>query len=550
MMAHAARDPLFYAALAVANSDVPGVGEFCIRCHSPTGWLEGRGNPPTGQGLTGNDLNGVQCDFCHRAKDPMVPDSSIVPPVPGYGNAMFVAQQARTPKRGPYSDALAQFHAVQEDTFYRRGDFCGVCHNVSNPLQSANAATEPPHTYGVIERTYSEWKLSWYASQGEAGTCQSCHMPPAQGYGCTIMASPLRPDIPAHNLTGGNTFVPDILGEFWTTGVDTALLALGKQRAIRMLESAATLEARAFRLGDTVRLLVRVTNETGHKLPTGYPEGRRMWLSVVGRNAGGDTLFTSGAYDTATAVLTHDPQARIYETQPGLTTTTAALHGLPPGPSFHFVLNDTIYGDNRIPPRGFSNAAFAAHLAQPVGHPYADGQYWDDAAYTLPADAAQVSVTLYYQTSSREYIEFLRDENAGNPNDWRNWGDSLFSAWNRRGKSRPVAMETVTVTVTDSTGTFAPLDPAIPVAATLRQNYPNPFNPVTTIEFGTSRPAYVTVIVYDLTGRAVVTLFRGRCDAGTHQLRFDGSGLSSGTYLCRLTAENQPVVTRKLLLLR
>ncbi len=550
LMAHAARDPLFYAALAVANRDIPGVGEFCIRCHSPTGWLEGRSNPPTGQGLSGNDLNSVQCDFCHRAIDPLMPDSALVPPVPGYGNAMFVVQHARTPKRGPYSDALAQFHPVQQDSFYRRGDFCGVCHNVSNPLQASDPTTQSPHTYGVIERTYSEWKLSWYATQGRTGTCQACHMPPAEGYGCTIMASPLRPDIPAHDLTGGNTFIPDILRDYWPSGIDTALLAAGRERAARKLRSAATMEALAYRIADSVRLRIRVTNGTGHKLPTGYPEGRRMWLAVVGMDAAGDTLFVSGAYDTVTAVLTHDTRLRLYESEPGLSPAAAAQHGLTPGPSFHFVLNDTIYADTRIPPRGFSNAAFAAHRAEPVGRAYADGQYWDDADYTLPAGTTTVAVTLLYQTASREYIEFLRDLNTGNPYDWRSWGDSLFSSWSRYGKSRPVSMAHLTVPVTDSTGTFAPPEAGVPATVLLRPNYPNPFNPLTTIEFLLSRPARVVLTVYDLNGRPVARLVEGRMDGGMHRVVFDGAGLSSGAYLCRLEADNGPPLTRKLLLVK
>ena len=42
MMANAMRDPLFFAALDVANKDYPGVGDFCLRCHTPPGWLNGR----------------------------------------------------------------------------------------------------------------------------------------------------------------------------------------------------------------------------------------------------------------------------------------------------------------------------------------------------------------------------------------------------------------------------------------------------------------------------------------------------------------------------
>ena len=40
MMSQAARDPLFYACLAIANQDAAESGDLCIRCHSPKGWLE------------------------------------------------------------------------------------------------------------------------------------------------------------------------------------------------------------------------------------------------------------------------------------------------------------------------------------------------------------------------------------------------------------------------------------------------------------------------------------------------------------------------------
>jgi hypothetical protein len=43
-----------------------------------------------------------------------------------------------------------------------------------------------------------------------------------------------------------------------------------------------------------------------------------------------------------------------------------------------------------------------------VGATYADGQYWDETTYTVPKSAMSAVVTLYYQTSSKEYIDFLR----------------------------------------------------------------------------------------------------------------------------------------------
>ena len=50
------------------------------------------------------------------------------------------------------------------------------------------------------------------------------------------------------------------------------------------------------------------------------------------------------------------------------------------------MLNNVVVKDNRIPPRGFTNAAFEAFDGAPVGATYADGQYWDDV--TLPGRRA------------------------------------------------------------------------------------------------------------------------------------------------------------------
>ncbi len=89
MMANAARDPLFRAALQVANADAAGSGELCLRCHAPNGWLEGRSSVTDGSALTKNDLQGVSCSFCHR----------LVAPQPVAGEAPSDAGRTR-PRRG------------------------------------------------------------------------------------------------------------------------------------------------------------------------------------------------------------------------------------------------------------------------------------------------------------------------------------------------------------------------------------------------------------------------------------------------------------------
>jgi hypothetical protein len=55
--------------------------------------------------------------------------------------------------------------------------------------------------------------------------------------------------------------------------------------------------------------------------------------------------------------------------------------------------------------------------------------------------------------------------------------------------------------------------------------------------------------VYDLLGREVARLADGRMDAGEHVARFNAAGLSSGIYVCRLTAGSQ-TLTKTMVLMK
>ncbi|MDD3965818.1 MAG: FG-GAP-like repeat-containing protein [Candidatus Marinimicrobia bacterium] len=69
--------------------------------------------------------------------------------------------------------------------------------------------------------------------------------------------------------------------------------------------------------------------------------------------------------------------------------------------------------------------------------------------------------------------------------------------------------------------------------------YPNPFNPTTVIPFTLNESARVTLSVFDVKGRNVATLFKAQTmEAGTHNVIFDGSGLSSGVYFYQLRVDN------------
>lgn len=97
-------------------------------------------------------------------------------------------------------------------------------------------------------------------------------------------------------------------------------------------------------------------------------------------------------------------------------------------------------------------------------------------------------------------------------------------------------------------------DPPSPDWFRLDAPYPNPFNPSTTLTFNLPQACPVSLRVFDVLGRNVATLLaspipNGTMSAGTHSVLFDGSRLASGVYFARLTAGDQSVV-RKLVLMR
>jgi len=66
--------------------------------------------------------------------------------------------------------------------------------------------------------------------------------------------------------------------------------------------------------------------------------------------------------------------------------------------------------------------------------------------------------------------------------------------------------------------------------------YPNPFNSQTRIVYGLPDAARIDLAVYDLAGRRISELAKGRQQAGSYTVTFDGSGLASGVYMIRLEA--------------
>jgi len=581
MMANAGRDPIFWATVAVAEQDFDGAGDLCIRCHSTQGWYAGRSTPTDGSGLSPTtDADGVDCDTCHKMTNPdnsehlgtmtapFLANDENTPPSAYYGSGML-SLYGGAEKLGPYSDPAAR-HQFLQSKFHRSTDFCGSCHDVSNPavgdLAHNNGAQVPlaagtfsgvpgapvdqkaafnnfPYQYGVVERTQSEYKsgllsqtlVSSYASLPadlQAGSikaaydsakgnysdgtpryfsCQTCHMRAITGVGCNKTGAPVRTDLPLHDMTGGNYWAPDAILYQNTQGtlrlgggltaIQIAAIQAGKLRAQQNLLAAASLSVS----GNTLK----VTNLTGHKLISGYPEGRRMWLNIKWYDENGTLLREDGRYgpltvsiDGAPATVNtildlEDPNTKIYEAHYAMTqewagqlialgkpavlplafdrTTGAVQYTLgdlaaqAPGThyeTFHFVLNNTVVKDNRIPPYGMSYDEARKRNALPVpadqyGAPGPGGayRYWDALALNPPAGATYGNIRLLYQPTSWEYVQFLYLANARQNAFLGQEGVNLLQAWRNTSMAEPFLMASATWGAAPGTKAITVLSP-------------------------------------------------------------------------------------------
>ncbi|MEZ4390186.1 MAG: cytochrome c3 family protein [Polyangiales bacterium] len=442
MMANASRDPLFRATLSVAEQQRPNIGELCLRCHTPAGFVAGHGVPGNGSALDPfSENDGVNCDTCHRSVDGRDTD----PMAPYIGNArLFFSDGTDTtaPTRfGPRADpTFSPRHPAMRGEFISDSRMCGQCHDVDNPLLNRllpdGTDTGQPFP---LQSTYTEWAQSEFSRGSTLRSCQNCHMPAeTEALPVTrIPGAPARPMHRRHDFLGANEWGMAMLRAAFPDEMDSAFdEARVRQRGF--LQTSARLELldvpAQVRAGEPLNFRVRVTNLSGHKLPTGYEDARLMWLQVelAGRVVSGAMVDDE---------LVEDPQVRTYRFIPGHREGGRAVPG-------DFVTqHQVILEDTRIPPAGMMPTARTA----PVGRDYSGGlngalRHDDTAMYSFAAPAvggsAELTVRLLYRTTTRHYVETIA---AANQSD--NTGTRLLQVWNAAGRAPPFAIATQQATV-------------------------------------------------------------------------------------------------------
>ena len=337
MHSNAWTDPIYRAALnAISKASGGKADKFCMGCHTPIGVVTGEATP-SGAGMSAIANRGVQCDVCHNISRST-----------GIGNGAYVLTpllHGRPLKFGPFNDAASPYHDTAYSKLHERSEFCGQCHDVTHPFNRF-----------PIERTYSEWRDSVYAGAGVQ--CQDCHMKPAPGKATPF--SKERERIYTHFFVGGNALVTAMMG------ADTHA-----KLAEDMLRSAARVEIMtppALVAGQINHVRLRVTNiGAGHKLPTGFPEGREMWLDFRVVDEKGEVLYRLGTVKNG-------------QTEAGTQTFRVVLGDKDGRVVDLNVLDaDRILYDTRLEPKGSKDVEYVFGLPERVAGKVelvADLNYW------------------------------------------------------------------------------------------------------------------------------------------------------------------------------
>ncbi len=126
-----------------------------------------------------------------------------------------------------------------------------------------------------------------------------------------------RPDFSEHTFLGANTTMMDILN---SNRSELGVSATGFEQSIvdtrKLLESSATLEFISTQIfGDKLKVILKVSNNAGHKLPTSYPS-RRAFIHLLVSDDNGATVFESGKVNNNGSIVGVDSDANSNNYEP------------------------------------------------------------------------------------------------------------------------------------------------------------------------------------------------------------------------------------------
>ena len=447
MMANATRDPYWRAKVASELHRTPGlsaeINDKCSRCHAPMANDSARkdGKPIVifGSGFLNpanayydHALDGVSCTACHQISDDV--NLGTLAGISGKYKILQYADPVQRPAYGQYANPFVRpmqnnvSFTPQHGSHMSTPEMCATCHDLKTPFVDAagNPASTTPESEFPEQMVYSEWRNSAYKTGGsQEKTCQACHMPKVSG-NVLISTRPMnlaaRPDFSQHTFLGANTTMMDILNNNRTA---LEVTATGFEQSIvdtrALLQSAASIQVISSEYSNNrLKVTLKITNHTGHKLPSAYPS-RRVYIHFLLKDKNGQVFFESGKLNANGSIVgvALDEDSTTYE--PHYETITAEDQVQVYGPIMentdgavtHTLLRAAAYKkDNRLLPAGFDKQTVPNDVAV-KGAALSDDNFIggsDTITYLIDVGTQRgfsVEASLNYQTLAYGHLQDL-----------------------------------------------------------------------------------------------------------------------------------------------
>jgi len=188
-----------------------------------------------------------------------------------------------------------------------------------------------------------------------------------------------------------------------------------------------------------------------------------------------------------------------------------------------------------------------------------DGEYELSAWWVASFNRSPNAAFVIEHADGRDTV---RVDQSTNTSRWNSLGTFTFSGTSddqvivsNTGSSSDtfVVADAIRFQSWDDMVTSIRVNPEAPEGVILHPAYPNPFNPQTQLSFSLTRPADISLNIYDMSGRRVSTLTEGRFSSGQHEVTWNANGIASGVYMIKLTgytAAGTIQDTRKLTLIK
>ena len=305
---------------------------------------------------------------------------------------------------------------------------CATCHDLKTHKLDENGEVIPD----VIEnrfqeqQTYSEWQNSDYRDGANlAASCQACHMPKIETT-VTLSSSGTdirRPNFSEHTFLGANTVMMDMFQNFKDElGIEVDGFPEAIERNREFLKTSADLDIIDVRKSEDGKMIatLRIENNTGHKLPSGYPS-RRVFVHLAVTDATGAVVFESGKMNADGSIVGVDGDRNYNFYEPhynGIVSENQvlvyeAIMGDINGDVTHSLVEGVRYlKDNRLTPKGFDKN-FVPNDVGVVGKAQQDSNFnsgIDLFEYEIDLPAAGdyfILADLVYQPLAYGHLEYL-----------------------------------------------------------------------------------------------------------------------------------------------